>query len=167
MPEPEMESLFFGPMVIAQDFEESYRFYKGSLGLAGGGETPYAEFRTGSGPLVVLDAKFWRAVTSLPAAARGTGGRGGIVLAIKVRSVDESYRRLVEEGRSFLGPPTNRPQMGLRTVFLRDPDGNLIELSSGLSVPRERPAPRKRARRPGSPPPRRSGKRSTGRSAGR
>jgi catechol 2,3-dioxygenase-like lactoylglutathione lyase family enzyme len=136
MPEPELEAVFFGPMVIARDFEAAYHFYKDTIGLRGDGEIPYAEFRTGSGPLVVLDEAFWIGATSLPPASPGSRSHGGIVLAIKVRSVDETYERLSAQGVHFPAPPSNRPQMGLRILFLHDPDGNLVELSSGLASPR-------------------------------
>jgi catechol 2,3-dioxygenase-like lactoylglutathione lyase family enzyme len=131
---------FFGPMLIVRDVEASLRFYRDVLQLEGDGASPYAEFTTsGSSTLVVLDGRFWGAVGGPSLDATSTAPRDGVVLAIKVPVVDQEYDRLVRSGLSIHSSPTDRPQMGLRNLILRDPDGNIVELYSDLA----RPTPQK------------------------
>jgi catechol 2,3-dioxygenase-like lactoylglutathione lyase family enzyme len=47
-------------------------------------------------------------------------------LALDVGNVDRAYRRLTAKGVKFLGPPVH--EKGARFVFLKDPDGHLVEL---------------------------------------
>jgi len=58
-----------------------------------------------------------------------TALQAGLVhLAIKVRKLDELRESLRKKGITFEGEP-RVAMMGQRIVFLRDPDGNRIELS--------------------------------------
>jgi uncharacterized glyoxalase superfamily protein PhnB len=41
--------------------------------------------------------------------------------------VDNAYAELVVSGAAAVTPPADRP-WGQRTAYVRDPDGNLIEL---------------------------------------
>jgi predicted enzyme related to lactoylglutathione lyase len=84
---------------------------------------------------VILDGTFWGSVGGRLAAS-GTGAApDGVVLAIKVPDVDGEYARLRREGIAIESPPADRPQMGLRNLMLRDPDGNAVELYSDLRRP--------------------------------
>jgi predicted enzyme related to lactoylglutathione lyase len=124
---------FFGPMLIAKDFDASLRFYRDVIRLEGGGASPYAEFGTGdSSKLVVLDGAFWSSMGGLGSATSSAGARPGVVLAIKVPDVDAEHERLRRDGIAFASPPADRPQMGLRNLQLVDPDGNVVELYSDL-----------------------------------
>ena len=48
-------------------------------------------------------------------------------------NVDDTYVALKEKGVIFVNEPTNMPDWGMRTVHLRDPEDNLIELFSPLA----------------------------------
>jgi uncharacterized glyoxalase superfamily protein PhnB len=52
-------------------------------------------------------------------------GHGGYTLEIEVENVDVEYQRLLELHAQIVKPPTTQP-WGLRSVWFRDPDGNLI-----------------------------------------
>ena len=56
-------------------------------------------------------------------------GSAALQLAFKVSppEVDACADELVRKGVDLLSPPTNQP-FGHRTVFFRDPDGNLLEV---------------------------------------
>lgn len=45
-----------------------------------------------------------------------------------VTDVDEEYERLGALGMTFHGPPQEFKEFGIRTVYGRDPDGNVVEL---------------------------------------
>ena len=61
-------------------------------------------------------------------------GTGGMMLEIQVPDVDREFTRLHSIGLKidFLLPPTTFP-WGSRAMYLRDPDGNLINLYSPVS----------------------------------
>jgi len=128
---------FFGPMLIARDFDATFRFYREVVRLAGDGASPYAEFGIeGSSKLVVLDGRFWTSVGGRQPDTRGPTARDGVVLAIRVLDVDAEHDRLVREGVPVASPPVDRPQMGLRNLLLLDPDGNVVEFYSDLPPPK-------------------------------
>ncbi|MCP3388748.1 VOC family protein [Bradyrhizobium sp. CCGB12] len=56
-------------------------------------------------------------------------GSASLQLAFKVSvaEVDACADELVRQGVALLSPPTNQ-QFGHRTLFFRDPDGNLLEV---------------------------------------
>ena len=60
-------------------------------------------------------------------------GSAALQLAFKVpvQTVDACAAELSNKGIAILSPPTNR-SFGHRTLFFRDPDGNLIEIYAEL-----------------------------------
>lgn len=50
-----------------------------------------------------------------------------LAFCVPVRSVDACAAELAQMGIAILSPPTDR-EFGHRTLFFRDPDGNLIEI---------------------------------------
>ena len=49
-------------------------------------------------------------------------------LAFDVTGIDEEYERLKAQDVPFLSPPQSIGNHGVRSVYLRDPDGNIVEL---------------------------------------
>ncbi|MCI4319759.1 MAG: VOC family protein [Thermoplasmata archaeon] len=127
-PKPQL----FGPMLIVREFDSALKFYRDLIGLEGDGESPYAEFGTGSCRLVLLDHGFWKTVGGRAGPTPRAGKREGVVLAIKVANVDQEYQRLKSKGVVIASPPADRPMMGLRNLQVLDPDGNLVELTTPL-----------------------------------
>lgn len=84
----------------------------------------WVSFRVGSGLLTLRP--------------RGQGGDDGpaiagsasVQLAFRVppSAIDDWHAELVVKGVSILSPPTELPAWRHRTLFFRDPEGNLIEL---------------------------------------
>ena len=60
-------------------------------------------------------------------------GTASLQLAFKVSAaeVDQCADELVRQGVALLSPPTNQP-FGHRTLFFRDPDGNLLEVFADI-----------------------------------
>jgi lactoylglutathione lyase len=121
----------FGPMLIVRDFGASVRFYRDGIGLDGDGQLPYAEFVSTQGKLVLLDQSFWATVGGPPIAEASAPGNA-LVLAIKVVDLEEAVVRLHRHEIAIESPPADRPQMGLRNLLVRDPDGNLVEIYADL-----------------------------------
>lgn len=120
-------------MLIVRDFGAALKFYRDDLGLAGEGESPYAEFASGGCKLVLLDHGFWKTVGGMAGPTPRSWKREGVVLAVKVDDVDAEFRRLKARGVSIASPPADRPMMGLRNIQVYDPDGNIVELTSDLA----------------------------------
>jgi catechol 2,3-dioxygenase-like lactoylglutathione lyase family enzyme len=93
----------------------------------------YAEFPTGPGifSLWAVDAYAEIAGT----AALPELGTGGIMLEFEVDDVDAEFRRLQRLPGlhlAFVLPPTTMA-WGNRSIYFRDPDGNLVNLFSHAS----------------------------------
>ena len=52
---------------------------------------------------------------------------GGFTLEFRIIDVDAHHERLLARGVEILKPPTTQP-WGRRSVWLRDPDGNIVNL---------------------------------------
>jgi len=57
-----------------------------------------------------------------------------IALIFEVTNMDEYHRQLQENGVQFIQPLRDFPDWGIRAAYFRDPDGNLIEINSGLGA---------------------------------
>lgn len=55
-----------------------------------------------------------------------------VVLTLSVEDLDGAYAELKAKGVEFMGEPRDIPEWTMRCVMLRDPEGNLIELSGPL-----------------------------------
>ncbi len=55
-------------------------------------------------------------------------------IGFKVSDCDAAFSHLVAHGSPVVTRPTSRP-WGQRTAYVRDPDGNLIELAEDLGRP--------------------------------
>ena len=54
------------------------------------------------------------------------------ILTMSVEDIDGVYQELKAKGVEFMGEPRDIPEWTMRCVMLRDPEGNLIELSGAL-----------------------------------
>ena len=125
--------------LLVVNFSECFRFYRDVLQLTphwGDEADSYASFTNGQNDMVVL-ALFQREAM---AAVLGTGAlplhavqQDRSMLIFGVEDVDEAAARIKATGMQFVMEPTNFPDWGYRGAFLRDPDGNLIELSGALA----------------------------------
>ena len=112
-------------VVFVRDMEAMRRFYEDILGfrLIRELSPSWIEYRVGANTLALARPR-------LTAADAGTpNGSASLQLAFKVSAaeVDQCAEELVRQGVDLLSPPTNQA-FGHRTVFFRDPDGNLLEV---------------------------------------
>ena len=120
--------------LLVRDFKTSFLFYRDMLGFAptfGSEDDVYADFDTGGALLALFQSKLMDATvgTDLEAAKR----RDSSVLVFEADDVDETVGELEAKGVIFLTRPENRPDWGIRTAHLRDPEGNLIEIYTPLA----------------------------------
>src|SRR5829696_7431778 len=83
----------------------------------------WIEYRVGDNTLALATPRLTAADAPTPS------GSASLQLAFKVPApdVDQCAGELVRHGVSLLSPPTDQV-FGHRTVFFRDPDGNLLEV---------------------------------------
>jgi len=112
-------------VIFVRDMAAMRRFYEGILGFALLRELSpgWIEYQIGGNTLAL--ARPSRTAQDAPTPA----GSAALQLAFKVSApdVDRCADELVRQGVELLSPPTDQP-FGHRTLFFRDPDGNLLEV---------------------------------------
>ena len=83
----------------------------------------YAEFHTGVGVLAIFSAEAQEKY--IPGSSEAASNRSAI-LQFKVADVDHEYVRLQPLVTIWVKKPTTQP-WGTRSVYFRDPDGNLVD----------------------------------------
>jgi len=124
--------------LLVNDFAKCFKFYTEQLGLEatwGDENSGYANFNAVDGienlSLFVSD---WMAPSVGNAdKQQPVGMREKSLICFSVDNVDETYAALKAKGVTFINEPTDMPGWGMRTVYLRDPEENLIELSNPLA----------------------------------
>lgn len=112
-------------VIFVRDMTTMRRFYEDILGFPLQRELSpgWIEYQVGGNTLAL-------AKPSLTAADDPTPNRSAsLQLAFKVSAaqVDQCADELVRQGVPLLSPPTDQ-SFGHRTLFFRDPDGNLLEV---------------------------------------
>jgi len=115
---------------LTRNIERLARFYREILQAQPEWTGPYAEFPTGGGifSLWSVDAYVEVAGTT----ATPTPGGGPVMLEFEIDDVDAEFTRLqhlVDFKIEFIIPPTTMA-WGNRSIYFRDPDGNLLNLFS-------------------------------------
>ncbi|GMO14097.1 VOC family protein [Bradyrhizobium sp. TM233] len=112
-------------VIFVRDMSAMRRFYEDVLAFPLLRELSpnWIEYGLGSNTLAL--ARPGRTATDAPLPA----GSASLQLAFKVSAaeVDACVEELVRQGVALVSPPTNQP-FGHRTLFFRDPDGNLLEV---------------------------------------
>ncbi|MBX6341140.1 MAG: VOC family protein [Thermomicrobiaceae bacterium] len=124
--------------LLVTHFDECFKFYRDVLGLHvlwGAPGARFAGFRAGEGASVALlrreEMSGVVGTTDLPAEA---SAQDRVALVFTVTDLDDSVALLERRGVHLIDGPEDRPAWGVRAAHLRDPDGNLIELSEPIPV---------------------------------
>lgn len=112
-------------VIFVRDMAAMRRFYEDVLALSLLRELSPNWIEYGIGGNALALARPSSTATDPPTPA----GSASLQLAFKVSAteVDACADELVRQGVALLSPPTNLP-FGHRTLFFRDPDGNLLEI---------------------------------------
>ena len=122
------------PRLLVEDFPACYDFYTEKLGFKvtwGSRNGPYASFGNASDgePVFAIFLKKDMKEYTHYEPAVGSGHKDSVILCIPCEDVDIEYNRLKELGVHFMGEPMTIENWYMRCVYLRDPEGNIIELS--------------------------------------
>ncbi len=116
--------------LLVNNFDACFRFYRDVLGLEVGfgheGDV-YADFRLTDETSLALFGREHMA-TAIGAPTPSAQHTDTVVLVFAVDNVDAAVAALKARNIEFVADPTDRPEWGMRTAHLRDPDGNLVEL---------------------------------------
>ena len=116
-------------VIFVRDMAAMRRFYEGVLGFPLIRELSpgWIEYRVGSNTLALARPSRTAADAPTP------NGSASLQLAFRVSApeVDQCADELVRQGVDLLSPPTDQA-FGHRTLFFRDPDGNLLEVFADI-----------------------------------
>lgn len=90
----------------------------------------YAEFPTESATLSLFTLAAHEELA--PGSMRAASNRS-VVLEFRVEDVDREYARLQQTKIEWVKPPTTQP-WGNRSIYFRDPDGNLVNFYSQVGT---------------------------------
>jgi len=125
--------------LLATDYAAVFRFYRDVIGLqpTWGDETSgYADFNVGEGVgLALFDRREMISAIGAEAVASEGSGTDRVALVFGVDDLEAAAARLREHGISLVSEPAQRPDWGIKTLHLRDPEGNLVEVFTPM--PRE------------------------------
>jgi uncharacterized glyoxalase superfamily protein PhnB len=110
--------------VITNNVKRLVEFYEPILLLKAriSGED-YAEFPSDTGVLAIFSAQAQEKY--IPGSAEAAKNRS-VILEFRVSDVDREYGRLRRLVKTWVKPPTTQP-WGTRSIYFRDPDGNLVD----------------------------------------
>jgi catechol 2,3-dioxygenase-like lactoylglutathione lyase family enzyme len=123
---------FVSIRIITADVARLVAFYERVTGLAAAWSTPdFAELRTPGATLAIGSVR--TVAAAAPGAAEPAANRS-VIVEFLVDDVDAAYRDLAgaESRPEFVNEPATMP-WGNRSLLLRDPDGNLVNLFTPVS----------------------------------
>lgn len=110
--------------LITGNVDQLVQFYESILSKkAQWSGKDYAEFHTGIGVLAIFSVAAQEKY--IPGAAKAARNQSAI-LEFSVTDLDKEYARLQGLVKTWVKPPTTQP-WGTRSIYFRDPDGNLVD----------------------------------------
>jgi catechol 2,3-dioxygenase-like lactoylglutathione lyase family enzyme len=117
---------FNGICIITRDVRRLCDFYRDVLEAEPEGDETFASF-TSLGAVLAFYSELGME-TLAPGSTQGAG-RGAYTMEFEVQDVDREYERLTRLGVTIVKPPATHP-WGRRSVWFRDPDGNIVNFSA-------------------------------------
>jgi catechol 2,3-dioxygenase-like lactoylglutathione lyase family enzyme len=117
--------------LITANVERLVNFYENILGIkAKRSGDDYAEFTTGASVLAIFS--FAAQEKYIPGSSQAAANHS-LVLEFQVADADQEYHRLRGIVKTWVKPPSTQP-WGTRSIYFRDPDGNLVDFYSSTKA---------------------------------
>ena len=115
--------------IITPDVRGARAFYQSVLEVAAEGDDVLTMFST---PVANLSLFSTQGLEEMAPGLMADSGAGNCFLEFEVEDVDEEYERLKALNVKVVKPPTTQP-WGLRSVWFRDIDGNLVNFYAHIA----------------------------------
>ena len=130
---------FSNVRLLVKDYKKCFKFYTEKLGLEpvwGDEDGCYASFKVADGieGFAIFVSDFMAPAVGNADKTQPSGYREKLMVSFEVENVDEVYQSLLKKGINFINQPTDMSDWGMRVVHLRDPEENLIELFTSLTM---------------------------------
>lgn len=130
---------FSNVRLLVKDFAKCFKFYTEQLGLEpvwGDENSGYASFKVADGieGLALFVSDRMAPVVGNADKQQPVAMREKTMFSFSVDNVDETFVALKAKGVTFINEPTDMPDWGMRALYLRDPEENLIELFTPLAL---------------------------------
>lgn len=131
-----MKMIGFRPMLLVDKFDECFRFYRDMMGLtvAWGEEGGnYATFLVdGINKLSIFDSKSMANVIGNDDLPNEPVSKDRFAIIFGVDDISTTMSELRKNGVEFVTPLMIKHDWGIQTIFLRDPDGTLLQIESDM-----------------------------------
>jgi catechol 2,3-dioxygenase-like lactoylglutathione lyase family enzyme len=114
--------IFSGACLITRDIGRLRDFYRSALDVEPDGDEGFVEFGVAGAHFTLFD---WQGMEQMAPGCMQNAGHGGCALEFEVADVDSRHVRLMTMGVPIVKPPATHP-WGRRSVWFRDPDGNIV-----------------------------------------
>ncbi len=108
--------------LITPDVRRLREFYQSVLDVAAEGDDVFTTFSTPGAALTLFSTQ---GLEGMVPGLMADAGAGTCFLEFEVEDVDKDYERLKALNVTVVKPPTTQP-WGVRSVWFRDSDGNLV-----------------------------------------
>ena len=120
---------FKGTRLLVNDFDACIEFYHKNLGF----ELIYqdqdgeeADLKMGDTLLNLIKRESMSSIIGLEEDLDNDNLTDNVALIFTTADLDETCKQLESNDVKFISKPVYRPQWGIKTIYLRDPDKNLI-----------------------------------------
>jgi lactoylglutathione lyase len=120
--------------LLVDDFGACFRFYRDVIGFRptfGDEDGGYADFDAGADVSLALFVRQHQ-TDHIGAPADANGDK--VVVVLEVDDVDAAIEEVRGRGAPVSAEPADRRDWGIRVAYVRDPDGNLIELNHPIPM---------------------------------
>ncbi len=121
--------------LLVSNFKASFNFYGNLLGLNviwGDVGSEYAAFQTGETVITIFRQSHMAEITGKSHLPPKVNCQDRFALIFPVDDIDKTYLELKIQGVPVMTEPVEHKYWKMRTIHLRDPDGNLIEIFSKM-----------------------------------
>jgi lactoylglutathione lyase len=124
--------------LLVSNFKACFLFYRDVMGFQatyGTENDTYADFNTGAVSIALFDQLEMSKAVGTSHLPLDAVVQDKVCLIFAVKDVDAACQQLTKQGISVIVAPADHPAWGIRSAYLRDPEGNLIEINQPLSQP--------------------------------